>query len=70
LSPDEAAPLLAEAADAGDPAGEALLLLGTPEVVEKARAWVVIVMEVTPPRPEGRGFSLCRVGVATGQPGP
>jgi hypothetical protein len=46
LSPDEAAPLLAEAADAGDPAGEALLLLGTPEVVEKARAWVVIVMEM------------------------
>lgn len=25
---------------------------------------------VTPPRPEGRGFSLCRVGVATDQPGP
>ena len=38
--------LLAEAADAGDPAGEALLLLGSPEVVEKARAWVVVVMEM------------------------
>ncbi|MGW1506752.1 hypothetical protein ACWCQW_51585 [Streptomyces mirabilis] len=25
---------------------------------------------VTPPRPEGRGFSLRRVGVATDQPGP
>lgn len=25
---------------------------------------------VTPPPPRGGGFSLCRVGVATGQPGP
>ncbi|MGW7607284.1 hypothetical protein ACWGKW_08370 [Streptomyces sp. NPDC054766] len=46
LPPEEAAPLLAEAAEAGDPAGEALLLLGTPEVVEKSRAWVVVVMEM------------------------
>jgi hypothetical protein len=46
LSPEEAAPLLAEAADAGDPAGEALLLLGTPDVVEKARTWVVVAMEM------------------------
>ncbi|GAA5018435.1 hypothetical protein [Streptomyces siamensis] len=46
LSPGEAAPLLAEAAEAGDPAGEALLLLGIPEVVEKARAWAVVVMEM------------------------
>lgn len=46
MSPEEAAPLLAEAAEAGDPAGEALLLLGTPVVVEKARAWVVVVMEM------------------------
>ncbi|MFI6490194.1 hypothetical protein [Streptomyces sp. NPDC050564] len=46
LSAEEAAPLLAEAADAGDPAGEALLLLGTPAVVAKARAWVVIVMDM------------------------
>ncbi|MFG2417730.1 hypothetical protein ACGFWD_01535 [Streptomyces sp. NPDC048448] len=46
LSHEEAAPLLAEAAEAGDPAGEALLLLGAPAVVEKARAWAVVVMEM------------------------
>ncbi|MEU9338824.1 hypothetical protein AB0D49_37685 [Streptomyces sp. NPDC048290] len=44
LSPEEAAPLLAEAAVARDPSGEALLLLGSPEVVERARVWVVAVM--------------------------
>ncbi|MET8946120.1 hypothetical protein ABZX30_21700 [Streptomyces sp. NPDC004542] len=46
LSPQEAAPLLAEAALARDPAGEALLLLGSPAVVEKARVWVVAAMEM------------------------
>ncbi|MDX3533012.1 hypothetical protein PV721_01210 [Streptomyces sp. MB09-01] len=46
LSPEEAAPLLADATDARDPAGEALLMLGTPDVVDKARAWVVVVMEM------------------------
>lgn len=46
LSPEEAAPLLAEATVARDPSGEALLLLGSPEVVAKARAWVVTVMEM------------------------
>ncbi|MFE0510010.1 hypothetical protein [Streptomyces sp. NPDC058964] len=46
LTPDEAKPLLAEAAVARDPAGEALILLGSPAVVEKARAWVVTVMEM------------------------
>ncbi|MFE1174873.1 hypothetical protein [Streptomyces sp. NPDC058773] len=46
LSPEEAAPQLAEATDARDPAGEALLMLGSPEVVEKARAWVVAVMDM------------------------
>jgi hypothetical protein len=46
LSPPEAAPLLAEATVARDPAGEALLLLGSPQVVEKARAWVGTVMEM------------------------
>src|SRR5690242_17412072 len=40
LSPEEAAPLLAEAGLARDPAGEALLLLGSTAVVEKARVWV------------------------------
>ncbi|MEU5595368.1 hypothetical protein [Streptomyces sp. NPDC020298] len=46
LSPQEAAPLLAEADLARDPAGEALLLLGSPAVVEKARVWVVTLMEM------------------------
>ncbi|MGW3286376.1 hypothetical protein ACWDR3_17240 [Streptomyces sp. NPDC001002] len=44
LSPEEAAPLIAEAGLARDPAGETLLLLGSPEVVEKARAWVATVL--------------------------
>ncbi|MDL5205570.1 hypothetical protein [Streptomyces sp. ALI-76-A] len=46
LSPEEAAPPMAEATVARDPAGEALLLLGSPEVVERARAWVVTVLEM------------------------
>ncbi|MGN9789706.1 hypothetical protein ACTMTU_01145 [Streptomyces sp. OZ13] len=46
LSPEEAAPHLAEAAVARDPAGEALLMLGSPDVVEKAREWVVAVMDM------------------------
>ncbi|MEE1759950.1 hypothetical protein [Streptomyces sp. SP18BB07] len=46
LSPEEAAPLMAEATVARDPSGEALLLLGSPEVVDKARAWVVTVMRM------------------------
>ncbi|MFF4350086.1 hypothetical protein [Streptomyces sp. NPDC001530] len=46
LSPEDAAPLLAEATFARDPSGEALVLLGSPQVVEKARAWVVLVMEM------------------------
>jgi hypothetical protein len=46
LSPGEAAPLQAEATVARDPSGEALLLLGSPEVVEKARAWVVTVIKM------------------------
>lgn len=46
LSSEEAAPLLAEATVARDPSGEALILLGSPEVVERARAWVVTVMEM------------------------
>lgn len=44
LSPEEAAPLMTQATVARDPSGEAMLLLGSPEVVEKARAWVVTVM--------------------------
>ncbi|MGW7356322.1 hypothetical protein ACWGI0_06535 [Streptomyces sp. NPDC054802] len=46
MSPEEAAPQLAEAMDARDPAGEALLMLGSPDVVEKAREWVVVVMDM------------------------
>jgi hypothetical protein len=46
LSPADARPLLAEAAVDRDPSGEALILLGSPEVVEKARAWVGAVMEM------------------------
>ncbi|MBY8840166.1 MULTISPECIES: hypothetical protein [unclassified Streptomyces] len=46
LSPQEAEPLLAQAALDRDPAGEALLLLGSPAVVEKARVWVVTAMEM------------------------
>jgi hypothetical protein len=46
LTPEEAKPLLAEAAIARDPSGEALILLGSPAVVEKARTWVVLVMEM------------------------
>ncbi|WP_030568087.1 hypothetical protein [Streptomyces aureocirculatus] len=44
LSAAEAEPLLTEAADARDPAGEALLLLGAAAVVEQAREWVVVVI--------------------------
>ncbi|MEV0906893.1 hypothetical protein [Streptomyces hokutonensis] len=46
LSPAEAEPLLAQATVDRDPSGEALILLGSPEVVEKARAWVGAVMEM------------------------
>ncbi|WP_405661605.1 hypothetical protein [Streptomyces sp. RK9] len=46
LSAEEAEPQLAEAADARDPAGEALLLLGAPRVVERARVWVIVVIEM------------------------
>ncbi|MFJ6788101.1 hypothetical protein [Streptomyces angustmyceticus] len=46
LSPEEAAPHVAEASDARDPAGEALLMLGAPDVVAMAREWVVTVMDM------------------------
>ncbi|UQT56074.1 hypothetical protein M4V62_13745 [Streptomyces durmitorensis] len=46
LTPEEAAPHLAEASIARDPAGEALLMLGTPDVVDKARVWVLTVVEM------------------------
>ncbi|MFH8217972.1 hypothetical protein ACH4C2_02115 [Streptomyces sp. NPDC018057] len=42
----EAEPLLAEAALARDPAGEALIMLGAPEVVERARVWVLVAMDM------------------------
>ncbi|GGS10701.1 hypothetical protein GCM10010252_57360 [Streptomyces aureoverticillatus] len=46
LSAAEAEPQLAVAADARDPAGEALLLLGAVPVVDAARVWVVVVIEM------------------------
>ncbi|MEV5976919.1 hypothetical protein [Streptomyces sp. NPDC052114] len=46
LSPTDAERQLTEAADARDPAGEALLMLGAPDVVEQARTWVVTVIEM------------------------
>jgi hypothetical protein len=46
LSPEDAAPQLSSALDARDPVGEALLMLGTPDVVERAREWVVVVIEM------------------------
>ncbi|MFC8867500.1 hypothetical protein ACFUAC_07590 [Streptomyces sp. NPDC057148] len=54
LSPEEAASAQAEATLARDPAGEALLLLGSREVVEKARIWVVAVLDMERFLREGR----------------
>ncbi|MFD5813087.1 hypothetical protein [Streptomyces sp. NPDC127038] len=42
----EAEPLLARATDDRDPAGEALIMLGSREVVDRARVWVTVVMEM------------------------
>ncbi|MEU6478710.1 hypothetical protein ABZ858_17780 [Streptomyces sp. NPDC047017] len=42
----DAEPLLAEAVLARDPSGEALIMLGSPQVVERARTWVVVVMDM------------------------
>ncbi|WP_199921477.1 hypothetical protein [Streptomyces bicolor] len=46
LTSEEARPLPAEANNERDPSGEALIMLGSVAVVEKARAWVVTVMEM------------------------
>ena len=46
LSLHEAEPQLAEAMAARDPAWEALLLLGSPDVVEMARAWVLTLIDM------------------------
>lgn len=46
LSPEEAVPHFTQAAEARDPAGEALLMLGAPDVVEEARAWVLLVIRM------------------------
>ncbi|MEU5085411.1 hypothetical protein [Streptomyces sp. NPDC021356] len=50
----EAEPLLTEAALARDPAGEALIMLGSTQVVEKARTWVLVVMDMERFLREGR----------------
>ncbi|MFD5633086.1 hypothetical protein ACFWJM_02875 [Streptomyces sp. NPDC127077] len=42
----EAEPLLARATDDRDPPGEALLMLGSRAVVDRARVWVTVVMEM------------------------
>ncbi|MFB7241939.1 hypothetical protein CW362_06580 [Streptomyces populi] len=42
----EAEPFLARATDDRDPAGEALIMLGSREVVDRAREWVTVVMEM------------------------
>ncbi|MGI5380286.1 hypothetical protein ACQEV2_39800 [Streptomyces sp. CA-251387] len=54
LSLAEAQPLLAEATTARDPSGEALIMLGSRTVVEKARVWVVAAMEMERFVREGR----------------
>lgn len=46
LSVAEAEPLLAQATDDRDPSGEALIMLGRREVVDRARVWVKVVMEM------------------------
>lgn len=46
LTREEATPLPAEAGDERDPSGEALIMLGSVEVVERGRAWVMTVMEM------------------------
>ncbi|GHH00209.1 hypothetical protein [Streptomyces lanatus] len=46
LSLEEAKPLLADATARRDPSGEALIMLGSPAVVDKARAWVVTALEM------------------------
>ncbi|MBT2419441.1 hypothetical protein J7F01_37660 [Streptomyces sp. ISL-22] len=51
---EEAKPLLADATTRRDPSGEALIMLGSPGVVDKARAWVVAAMEMERFVREGR----------------
>ncbi|MFG1664423.1 hypothetical protein [Streptomyces sp. Y7] len=46
LTLEEARPLLAEATTGRDPSGEALIMLGSRAVVDRARAWVVTAMEM------------------------
>ncbi|NEC84423.1 hypothetical protein [Streptomyces sp. SID12501] len=46
LAPEEAAPLIAEATVAQDPYREALLLLGDPEALSKAREWVATLLDM------------------------
>lgn len=54
LTLEEAQPLLADATTRRDPSGEALIMLGSRTVVEKARAWVVTAMEMERFVREGR----------------
>ncbi|TXS43121.1 hypothetical protein EAO75_30730 [Streptomyces sp. uw30] len=43
---DEAKPLLADATTRRDPSGEALIMLGSPTVVDRARTWVMTALEM------------------------
>ncbi|MET9972596.1 hypothetical protein ABZZ80_43715 [Streptomyces sp. NPDC006356] len=43
---EDAKPLLADATTDRDPAGEALIMLGSTAVVDKARAWVLTALEM------------------------
>lgn len=51
---EDAKPLLADATTGRDPAGEALLMLGSPAVVDRARAWVLTALEMERFVREGR----------------
>src|SRR5262245_44024076 len=46
LSAQDAEPLMAEVQTAREPYGEALILLGSADVVEHAREWIVTVVEM------------------------
>ncbi|KUL21172.1 hypothetical protein [Streptomyces regalis] len=54
LTLDEAKPLLADATTRRDPSGEALIMLGSTAVVDKARAWVLTALEMERFVREGR----------------
>lgn len=54
LTLEDAKPLLADATSRRDPSGEALIMLGSPAVVDRARAWVLTALEMERFVREGR----------------